>query len=521
MISRSGHNIYKLLLVIVMILLTSPAYAEGPVVVYAWGYGDILVNVFDAIKYMTGENGYVALFKVAGVIGVLAFIISGSFKGGLNLYGLFMRFMLAIILWSLISVNANYGVYADVQVYDVYTNRNERIVQNVPLGFVTPIAFFSKLENGLNKSLHSAFETTAAGIGASGSNYIPPSIGAGLIYSASQYRVTNPNIFMTLNEYIKNCVFPDVLTGYFDPYTLNNSATFWVDIKDTHPARISKVFDATTAGKNGELRTCPKVYEHLDTVLRTHVSSEGHKNLTRSMGLGAETVVGSILGQATSSILGISQSSSDFLLNATALNHFEDAIQSAAAVGGVNAGALGFSSAKAQEVSRANMVMSGIQAKKYLPMAKGILICIIMCCLPLFYAFIVAMQMPGKLFGMMFGMFLAPCFWSFGDAILNFIIMIKASSYMVNWGGPTALTAVTKPIIETQALEMVNIVSSMYWIIPSMAMGFATMSAYALSAVTSSVTSSATAGVGSAAAEMGSGNVSFGNVSANNYRANT
>jgi hypothetical protein len=153
-------------------------------------------------------------------------------------------------------------------------------------------------------------------------------------------------------------------------------------------------------------------------------------------------------------------------------------------------------------------------------MTKGILMCVLLCGMPLFCAFIVAMQMPGKLLGMVIGMYLAPCFWSLGDTILNAVVMAKASGYITNWGGIEAITAQAKPIVETQALEMVNMVSSMYGIIPTMSLGFATLSAYALSSITGSSIGAATAGASSASAEMGSGNVSYGNVSHDNYNAN-
>jgi hypothetical protein len=513
----------KKLLVVIFVLTSGIAFADpAPMTIYAWGYGDILTNVFQAIKYMVGSSGYLALFKIAALIGILSFLISAiALKGQVSLYMLAMRFGFAIVLWSLISLNSSFKTDTDIAVYDVYTNTTYPTVEDVPLGFAGPLHFFSKMEYWFNDLIQKAFSITDAGIAASGMGYVPPSIGAGLVYSASQYRITDPNLYMTMNDYMTDCVFPDVLTGYFDPYDLQTSTTFWNSIKDTHPARVSKVYDPVAyPGQNGHMLSCPDVWTALNDNFTRYIPNAANY-LNQTMGLAAETATGTLLGTAAQKLLGISQTGTSFLLNSVALNSFDDAVQSAAAIGGVSGEALGFGLAKSQETTRANMVMTGIQTKKYLPMTKGILICVLMCSLPVFFAFVVAMQLPGKLLGMVIGMFLAPCFWAFGDAILNFIVMVKANSYITNWGGFSAISAQTKPIVETQTLEMVNMVSSMYGIIPTMALGFATLSAYALSSLTGSAIGAATAGTSGAAAEMATGSISMGNVTANNYRANT
>jgi hypothetical protein len=511
----------SLLKVICIVLISTAAFAEtSPLIIYTWGYGDLLYMVFQAIMFMTDNNGFIALFKIAATTGIIASIIYCGFTRDFSLYSIALRFGFSIFIWSLITVNSNIGANTDIQIYDVYTNTNSKPIEDVPLGFAGPIGFFSKMEYWLNQAVQSAFGITDAGIAASGAGYVPPSIGSGLIYSASQFRITDPNLYMTMNDYITDCVFPDVLTGYFDPNDLRVSDTFWISIADTHPARVSKVYDPVLyKGKNGKIVSCPEVWKYLDTAFNTYIPDAANY-LNRSMGLSAEVTAGTMLGTSLKKVMNIAQDGQAFLLNSVALNAFDDAVQSAAAMGGVSSDALGFGLAKAQESTRANMVLTGIQAKKYLPMTKGILICVLLCGMPVFLAFAVAMVMPSKLFGMIAGMYLAPCFWALGDTVLNAIIMVRASGYIENWGITSGITAQIKPIVETQALEMVNMVTSMYWIIPTISLGFATMSAYGLSSISSSVMGAATAGTGGASSEMGSGSVSFGNASYNNTNAN-
>jgi hypothetical protein len=511
-----------LILTVLMTLFAASAFAaEPPLTIYAWGYGDLIQMVFQAIKYFVGSSGYAALFKIAALIGIVAFIINAiALKGQISLYSLGMRFGLAIFVWSLITLDSKFRASTDIQVRDVYTNRTYTIIEDVPLGFAGPIGFFSKVEYWLNHTMQNAFSITDSGIAASGAGYVPPSIGVGLIYSASQYRITDPNLYMTMNDYISDCVFPDVIAGYYDANDLQTSSTFWNSIADTHPARIAKVYDPDKyPGENGHMLSCPAVWAYLNTEFNTYIPDAANY-LNQTMGLSAEATKGQMLGTALSKVMKISQSGTDFLLNSVALNSFDDAVQSAAAIGGVSGEALGFGLAKSQEATRANMVLTGIQTKKYLPMTKGILMCVLLCGMPLFCAFIVAMQMPGKLFGVVIGMYLAPCFWAVGDMILNSIIMVKADAYVTNWGGISGITAQVKPIVESQSLEMVNMVSSMYGIIPTMSLGFATLSAYALSSITGSAIGAATAGTSGASNEISSGSVSYGNVSHSNYNAN-
>ncbi|MDR2104205.1 MAG: conjugal transfer protein TraG N-terminal domain-containing protein, partial [Deferribacteraceae bacterium] len=228
----------KLLQVVIFLLISTAAFAEddiAPLTVYAWGYGDLLHMTFQAIMRMVGNNGYAAFFKITATIGILGFLIYAVSSREISLYSLVMRFAFSFIVWSFVSVGSGFSVSTDVQVYDVYTNRYSKIIEDVPLGFAGPIGFFSRVEYWLNNNAQDSFSVTDAGIAASGAGYVPPSIGSGLIYSASQFRVTDPNLYMTMNDYISDCVFPDIITGYFDPNDLRVSNTFWQSIADTHP----------------------------------------------------------------------------------------------------------------------------------------------------------------------------------------------------------------------------------------------------------------------------------------------
>ncbi len=505
----------KSILAAAMILLPTIVSAAPAYEVHAWGYGDLLYNVLQATKVLIGSGNYLKMVQIALTIGIMITVLSLMNAKDFSIFMVGQKVVVGVLLYTFIV-----GSSTDVVITD-HTTGKTRDIRSVPSVIGFPLYLFSNLERGASELFRTSLAMTEGSLTALGS--VPVTTGYDLLYTASNYRIQDPKLNQTINQFIQNCVYPDVLSGFLDLSTLG-SANFWQSLSgNTHPARISGIYDSTSDIIDGKLNPCPAVYTYIDNTLATYTNKggTGFKRLAASMGFLTADTVSSTLGTISKQSFGYGQNGSMFLKNAIAMNSFNDAYVQTASQVGIDSSALAYGMAKGSETTATQMTLSGIMAKKYMPFTKGFMTVILIALIPLILLIALATNSLRKPAGMIIGILTALSLWSIGAQLLDFFILIRTREMLetvATSGGEYSLT--TKPIIDSSILDSINMAMSMYWMIPTLSFAVASMNGYAASQMMSGAGAAANSAVGGAAGEIASGSRSMGVVRENMMSAN-
>ena len=505
----------KSILAVAMILLPTIVSAAPAYEVHAWGYGDLLYNVLQATKVLIGSNNYLKMVQIALTIGIMITVLSLMNAKDFSIFMVGQKVVVGVLLYTFIV-----GSSTDVVITD-HTTGKTRDIRSVPSVIGFPLYLFSNLERGASELFRTSLAMTEGSLTALGS--VPVTTGYDLLYTASNYRIQDPKLNQTINQFIQNCVYPDVLSGFLDLSTLG-SANFWQSLSgNTHPARISGIYEGKTDLIDGKLTPCTDVYNHIDDTLvaYTKKGGSGFKRLAASMGFLTADTVSSTLGTISKQSFGYGQNGSMFLKNAIAMNSFNDAYVQTASQVGIDSSALAYGMAKGSETTATQMTLSGIMAKKYMPFTKGFMTVILIALIPLILLIALATNSLRKPAGMIIGILTALSLWSIGAQLLDFFILIRTREMLetvATAGGEYSLT--TKPIIDSSILDSINMAMSMYWMIPTLSFAVASMNGYAASQMMSGAGAAANSAVGGAAGEIASGSRSMGVVRENMMSAN-
>ncbi len=505
----------KSILAVAMILLPTIVSAAPAYEVHAWGYGDLLYNVLQATKVLIGSNNYLKMVQIALTIGIMITVLSLMNAKDFSIFMVGQKVVVGVLLYTFIV-----GSSTDVVITD-HTTGKTRDIRSVPSVIGFPLYLFSNLERGASELFRTSLAMTEGSLTALGS--VPVTTGYDLLYTASNYRIQDPKLNQTINQFIQNCVYPDVLSGFLDLSTLG-SANFWQSLSgNTHPARISGIYEGKTDLIDGKLNPCPAVYTYIDNTLATYTNKggTGFKRLAASMGFLTADTVSSTLGTISKQSFGYGQNGSMFLKNAIAMNSFNDAYVQTASQVGIDSSALAYGMAKGSETTATQMTLSGIMAKKYMPFTKGFMTVILIALIPLILLIALATNSLRKPAGMIIGILTALSLWSIGAQLLDFFILIRTREMLetvATAGGEYSLT--TKPIIDSSILDSINMAMSMYWMIPTLSFAVASMNGYAASQMMSGAGAAANSAVGGAAGEIASGSRSMGVVRENMMSAN-
>lgn len=491
---------------IVFLLISLSSFAFAEYTAYAWGYGDIMRETLQVVKYIFSIDEFKDVWRIAVLVSMVA--------------GLFMMMtpnpdLMRLPKIMIISMGV-YTIFAtaktDIWVEDKADPAKSGLVTQVPWAVGYPLAFFSTMEYRMGVMYETA-TSMPEDVKYSNSGFLAP---VSIFALASEHRIITPSLYQNVQNYIIECVVPDIESGWKDYQTLINSDNAWAYIGNTSPS----IFLLQMEEDNKQtLTTCPTAYTNITAKLSQYVSSSGKgmEHLGSSLGGLTGSAVYSKYGMASNFLLGTSKSASSLLLQNTTLNMVSESFQKYSMMNGADLGSASFHTAQASAAASAQMVISGLLGVKYIPLMKGILTVVVIGLTPLLMLLMVTPIGVKTLIGYILMLAWLAC-WHFGDAILNHIIMVKIQNAL-SIHGEVAFS--TQGAINSTITDYINTASAMYWTIPTIALivvsGFSLASLTSLnSALTSKLDRTAT----TAGAGMGSGNINYGNVSHSNYGAN-
>lgn len=488
---------------IALLLLLAPL-AFSAETIYAWGYGDILGESLKMVKYMLSYSGYNDMWKLVLLLSSFVGTITMMFPNS-DPFKLPKIFFISTGVWAMF-VTAKIDVYID----DKVNANNSMTILQVPWAVGYPFALFSQFEKVSGETYEIA-TSTPAGINYTNSGFFTP---VSIFKTASEHKIVNPTLNQNLDNYIIDCVMPDIESGYKDYGTLISSTNVWSYIGNTNPATfvLYKKDDGTQ-----ELKGCDNFYNTINTAMNDYIANEGMEFLGHAIGITSSTAISSLLGTSASWMLGASKSATSTLLQTTSINMFNESFKRYTMVNGVSDQSTAYYAAKGEQQAQANMVISGILGSKYVPIIKGILTTIVAGLTPLI-ALLTLTPLGLKTFLGYITILMWLSLWHVGDIILNHIISVKAQAAVSSVSSD--ITFAVKGIMDTQTTDYINMASSMYWMVPTIAMLLVTgMSIMTLNGMSGGMTQRSARGE-NAGTEMAGGDMKFGNIQHSTYRAN-
>lgn len=478
----------------------------GAETAYAWGYGDLMVETLKVVKYIFSVNEFNDVWKLAMLISTTIATIM-MITPQTDYFRLPKIIFVSTGVWTIFTVST-----IDIYVDDKADNTKSGIVTQVPWAVGYPLALFTTLEYRLG-AIYETATSIPNGVRYSDSGFLTP---VSIFSQATSHKIVDPVLFQNLDNYITECVIPDLESGYKDYQTLISTDDIWSYMSNTNPTIISQyVNDDNTM----TLKGCNDFYSALNSKMVNYVSASGvgMQFISDAINFNSASTVSSILGVANSYLINSSKSASQVLMQNISLNTFSESFKNYATINGGSSSNYAYGVGAGESQANAQMIISGIIGAKYIPVMKGILTVIVIGLTPIMALMMITPIGMKTVIGYMMMLFWLST-WHLGDAILNHIVLTKTKDTLTNLGD---VTIQNRGILEQSISNYTDMAGSMYWMIPTIgliiASGFSLM---ALSSLNTAMSSSLNRTMASAGASAGLGNANFGNVSHDSYSAN-
>lgn len=196
-----------------------------PIITY--GGGELLREFFNAIVVSFGDSGFKTLMRLSIMLGGLWALFDSITKRNMMLNVKWV--CLYILVTNLLFIpKTSINIIDQTQSGKVYT------VDNVPLGLAILANLTSNIGDGLTQLTEKNFSLPDdLRYGKTGMIFASE-----LITAASQYQVTDPTFSSSLQSYVQQCVFYDLLLNKYSISDLLNTPQLWSFLRvNSSPAR--------------------------------------------------------------------------------------------------------------------------------------------------------------------------------------------------------------------------------------------------------------------------------------------
>lgn len=288
--------------------------------VYAYWNVAELEAMFNAVASIMGSGDYLGLLRTMAIVGIIVVVIA-TLTGRERLDGMWKwLFFLAIFQAMLLIPKVT------VTIIDRTGNEPPRAVANVPIG----LGAFAHSMSKVGDWLTGAFETVFS---------LPDDVkfrrngtlfGHRVLSERSAVKSGNPVLTSNLLEFYRECVAPDIATGYIrmkeDILEVNN---VWESLNGkTNPARLVTLRDTTDPTVMSTVG-CDVAYQSLTLQINAESSHQitllGSRLYPKMSQADAGTAIIGSLATSTNYLLGVSASAQDAVKQAIVANFMIDA----------------------------------------------------------------------------------------------------------------------------------------------------------------------------------------------------
>lgn len=426
--------------------------------VYTFGNMDFLFQVFTAVKQLMGTSDYMTLVRLTILLGflILAYQVFFSLRIDIVASGFLKQYLIVIIAFYVLLVPKT-----DVVIRDEI--RNQQVsVQSVPYGIGMVAHFFTTMEKGLTTLIETYF-TTPDDMKFSKTGYAFSTI---LLDNLRFATPTDPYYKRTLNDYIVNCFFSDVVWGDIDLGAFIQSNNIMADMAPQHSRPLfTMVYNA--AAPAGTAKTCQDAYT---TDVFGPMATEATTSLTALNKVMQVDVTGRIATVVNSYLNMGAGSATDVIQQAMAANAVKEGLAQTALYSGVSADAVMYSSALAEQQQASSWIVAGELSKRYIPIIRQVFEALIYGLFPIIFLMMMT-PMGVKAVRIYFSLLVWLLMWSPLYALLNLIVNTRTTGVLAASWGQFSLGQM--PYIYQSTSDLTAMAGYLAWAVPTLAFAVA------------------------------------------------
>jgi conjugal transfer mating pair stabilization protein TraG len=286
--------------------------------VYAYWNSVELAAVFNAIAAITGNADFNGLLRTLALVAVLS--LSIAVLAGRGRHDDFWRWfiMLAIFHGILLVPKSN------VVIVDRTGTAPAQTVANVPLGLASLAHGTSKIGDWLTTAFEAAFSLPDdVQLRKNGTLF-----GHRVMRERLMAGTANPILLHNLMEFYRECIWPDLATGYLSSRDLSEAPDIWTLFNNSNPGLLVTILDYANPASSSTM-ACPAAYATLTGQLGLDVDQQlgaiGTRLYPGMAASLAKTAFTGSLATTTNYLLGVSQGAQDILKQAIIGNTLIDA----------------------------------------------------------------------------------------------------------------------------------------------------------------------------------------------------
>jgi conjugal transfer mating pair stabilization protein TraG len=465
--------------------------------IFTIGGGEYIVNVFNAVSAWTGGGGFRSLLRVVMVMGLIYTLLVVAFS--LDWRAWFNWFLGATLMYGALIVPT-----MTVRVTDrLNPSLAPATVANVPLGLAMIASVSSTAGDWLTRTAETVFVMPGSlQMSSNGMIY-----GARLWDRTQDFRIRDPRISANLEEYMKQCLFYDILLGFKSFDTIANSNDILTEMGPGSPARGMKFVPESGPPT---IVTCQLGYTAIATGVSTYsdtaLEEEGRKifpGLTPAL---ARSKLIADLPVVANHFHGSSQTAQQIFQQRSLVNAF---LQARANLGAADGDT--FAVLRAEEQARNTYTSIAEQAMTWVPLLNIVLTVVFYAMFPvIFPLFLIPRSGTPALKGYFTGFFYLAA-WGPLYVVLHMFIMDRTADAM-NATSPGGVTMAGMAGIDAVNTDTATIAGFLMMSIPFLAAGMA-KGAMAVSSQATSMLAPAQSAAEAAAVERTTGNYAYGNES--------
>lgn len=332
---------------------------ELPMIVY--GNGDLFLELFNAIAAVLGGHIYNELIKLALCLtSTWAIIRYTAVRNITPLVQWFVTYYIAFYIVLVPTVTLN--------IQDQLNIGKPYVVDNVPLGLAVVANLSTGIGSGLTELMEQDFSLP--------NNLLYEKTGmvmaSRLVLASTQFQITDPNTQKSLQSFVHQCVFYDVLLNKYSWNDLLNATNIWTFVGNyASPARAFVYYQQG----NTQIVTCQQGYSMLNqdwqNAIQEAASRYGSRLFPDSSDAKAQLL--SYLPDSYSFLTNISDDAATIMQQNMMVNALQNGIMQMSITTNASAALEAYAYTKAQQQKRLTNETVGDMAAYWLPLMKNVL----------------------------------------------------------------------------------------------------------------------------------------------------
>ena len=434
--------------------------------VYAYWNVAELEAMFNAVASIMGSGDYLGLLRTMAIVGIIVVVIA-TLTGRERLDGMWKWLFFLAIFQSMLLIPK-----VTVTIDDRTGNEPPRAVANVPIG----LGAFAHSMSKVGDWMTGAFETVFS---------LPDDVkfrkngtlfGHRVLSERLAVKSGNPVLTSNLLEFYRECVAPDLATGYIrmkeDILEVNN---VWGSLNGkTNPARLVTLRDTTDPTVMSTVG-CDVAYQSLTTQINAESSRQitllGSRLYPKMSQAEAGTAIVGSLATSTNYLLGVSASAQDAVKQAIVANFMIDAqYMLPAQIGDAASAQTNLAMAQSLRSTSDSYKLMARVAESTMPKVRNAIELIQYAIFPVFLLFVV---LSGHQAGGVVKSYAASLFWiqlwAPLYAVMNFIITMYSRSQYTNGSAGSGLSIEQMSFLNTAIVSDQAIAGMLVISIPAIA----------------------------------------------------